>query len=69
MNQPAGFTGNIHHNITQSPPPSGYGLGPPPQAYHNRPPVRTKSPIVVAAPAGVDTSLFPLFRAVDQNGA
>lgn len=54
-----------------SPPPQNYGTGPPPQSYHGRPAVPNRVPASSPGPprqGGDRDSLWPIFRAVDNDG-
>ena len=65
------FNHSTYGYNASSPPPQNYGFGPPPQANQTRPPPQSRPPATPAPPSSsnsVDASLFPLFKAVDQNG-
>ncbi|KAL8693794.1 MAG: hypothetical protein Q9218_001442 [Villophora microphyllina] len=60
---------NNPYKYAGSPPPQNYGFGPPPQ-HHGRSPPPSRPP-QTPAPGGhsnQDTSLVPLFKAVDKTG-
>ena len=52
----------VQHNAFAAPPNPG-------MAYGQRPPPMSRPPPTPAPPGGADPTLYPLFKAVDKDGA